>query len=250
MATSCILKDYKKSGCEPCKMPCPHKIAMVGLNGKGGRIGAARIPKLYQNTTLKNSPVRSDQPTIYTSLDKYVETFPRQYHHDAKRIKSIYLYSVNTGTGKTTTAAALLTEFIISSYITAIKEGKQPPLTPGYFLDVNEWQELYNEFNRPNVSEEIAGQASREYYARMKKAIEADCLVMDDIGVRSSSEAFRGDLHKIINRRLNEEKPTIYTSNVSMDQLETIFDRRVADRVRDLCYEFRFTGTSKRGANR
>lgn len=247
MAITCILNDYKKSGCSSCSVPCAHRIALVGLNGEGGRIGAARIPKLYRDTTLANSPARHDQARIYADLSDYVQQFAQHFKEGGSRLHSVYLFSNNTGTGKTTTACALLVEYIIQSYISALKNGQQPPLTPGYFLDVNEWQELYNEFNRPNVPIAIAQKASYEYYLQMRKAINADCLVMDDIGVRSSSEAFRGDLHKIINTRLSDNKPTIYTSNISIEQLEQIFDRRVADRVRAMCKEYRFRGNSKRG---
>lgn len=247
MSSKCILNDYKKNGCSSCSKPCPHKIALVGLSGEAGRIGEAGIPKLYRDITLKNSPAAADQSHIYTKLAEYAKQIATHFLEGGKRLQSVYLYSNNTGTGKTTTACALLAEYIIQSYICAIKSGKQPSLTPGYFLDVNEWQELYNEFNRPNVPAAIAHSASFEYYIKMSRAISADCLVMDDIGVRSSSEAFRGDLHKIINTRLSDNKPTIYTSNTSIEQLEQIFDKRVADRVRANCKEYRFRGNSKRG---
>ncbi len=245
--TICILNDHKRNGCKTCSMPCAHKIAIEGLNGNGGRVAAARVPSLYKGLTLRNSPVRADQSSIYTSLDNYVNTFEQLFHEGGERIKSLYLYSKNTGTGKTSTACALLNEFIIASYVNALKQGQKPSLTPAYFFDVNEWQELYNEFNRANIPADVGEAASREYYARMKKAIEADFVVMDDIGVRTATEAFRGDLHKVINARLNANKATVYTSNVELDQLELIFDKRVADRVRAYCKEHRFKGTSKRG---
>lgn len=247
MASICLVNDYKKGGCKSCTMPCAHKIAIEGLNGNGGRVSAARMPKLYRGVTLSNSPAKQDQGRIYTSLVNYLEQFDRFFIEDGERINSVYLYSANTGTGKTSTACAILNEFIIATYIGALKRGIQPVFNPGYFLDVNEWQELYNEFNRPNVPEEIASKASVNYYNNMRKAIDTELLVMDDIGVRSSSEAFRGDLHKIINSRLNANKPTVYTSNVSIEQLEQIFDKRVADRVRASCKEYRFKGESKRG---
>ncbi|WP_431819283.1 hypothetical protein LWL40_27565 (plasmid) [Bacillus thuringiensis] len=77
-------------------------------------------------------------------------------------------------------------------------------------------------------------------------------LVMDDIGVREDvSDAFRMDLHALINYRNVEELPTIYTSNVPITELPRIFrEERLADRIKDMTIQLTFTGDSKRGAKR
>lgn len=198
--------------------------------------------------TLGTSPARGEQSEAYRILESaYVPTFSRQFDPDGERIKSMYLFSREPGTGKTTTAAALLNEWLIVHYVGSVQRGKRPLERPAYFLDVNEWQELYNEFNRPKIPDDVAEPASREYYRWMKLAKTTPFVVMDDIGVRDCTDGFRGDLHTIINRRVANGLTTVYTSNVTLTELSATYDKRLYDRVRDMCLVVPFKGESKRG---
>jgi DNA replication protein DnaC len=216
------------------------------MAGNGGRVTAANVPDAYRLLTLATSPAREGQADIYDLLEHYVKTFTHQFDGDT-RIKSLYLYSAEPGTGKTTTAAALVAEWITAHYIGSVKRGIQPQERPAYFLDINAWQGEYNAFNRSRVPEEIAGPASVRYYNAQHAAIRAPFLVMDDIGTRDATQPFRDDLHTIINTRVSAELPTVYTSNIEMAALDKLFDRRLADRVRDQCALLEFRGESKRG---
>lgn len=238
---TCILNEYKRGGCATCSPQCAHKIAIAG------RQKAARLPSDYAGLTLVNTPIKASQSKAYGILNEYTATFERMFDADAERIKSLYLYSNEPGTGKTTSASTALNAWITQSYLGAIKRGVPPVTDPAYFLDVNEWQSLFNKFNRGKVTESVAGPASADYYARLKRAKSAPFCVLDDIGVRSASEAFRSDLHEIINHRTVNAMPTVYTSNVTIDELAQVFDKRLADRVRDQCAVVAFVGESKRG---
>lgn len=252
----CILSDhcslYKS---EACNRQCTSYIALHGHNGNGGRTAAANLPKEYRHLSLQDNPVRASQTKVYKSIEAYVTTFSRQFETgdttDAKdKIKSMYLYSEETGTGKTTTAAVILNEWLIRHYIGSLQRNRQSLQIPGYFLDVNEWQTLFNEFNRSNIPRETAEKSAKEYYRRMSNAKTAPFAILDDIGVRSATEAFRGDIHAVINHRVTNGLPTVYTSNIPIDELESVFDRRLYDRVRDLCVVLPFEGESKRGMRR
>jgi DNA replication protein DnaC len=225
----------------------PHFIAMHGLSGQGGRVAAANIPKQYRDVLIKDSVVRESEPELYTSLDRYIKTFSKQF--EGEQIRGLYLYSPKSGNGKTSTAAALLNEFIVRHYVGSIKRGLQPSIQPAYFFDVNEWQTLYTEFNRPKVPQHVAEAAAEEYYNRERIAREVPFLVMDDLGVREGvTEGFRADLHRLVNTRNQSELPSIYTSNVPLQELERIFgEKRLVDRIRDMTEVLRFTGESKRG---
>lgn len=221
---------------------------MHGFNGAGGRVVAAGLPESYRNITLTNSPARADQADIYRLLTDYAATFGRQFEAAADRIKSLYLYSREPGTGKTTTAAALINAWLVATYIGSARRGLTVQATPAYFLDVNVWQSDYNEFNRPRVPDHIAEPAAARYYRSQQLATAAAFVVLDDIGVRDATDGFRADLHRIVNSRTAADMPTVYTSNVPMSELHTVFgERRLADRVRDMCVELSFKGGSKRG---
>lgn len=242
-AKNCLLASRcKLAGTVQCNNQCPHWIAMHGMDGRGGRAGLAGVPSDYRLVTLSNSPVRASQLKTYEILDKYVTTFERQFDEGSKRIKSVYLWSKSPGTGKTTTAVALLNVWLIAHYIGSLKRGRQPLQQPAYFLDVNEFQMRYNLATMTNDEAELS-----TIRGLIETCQRVPFLVMDDIGVRGASEAFRAYLHAIINHRAVNGLPTIYTSNLPIEELTRVFDERLYDRVRDMCVQLHFDGESKRG---
>jgi DNA replication protein DnaC len=218
-----------------------HEIAL------DGRVRESRIPSDYLNITVRNSFVRKDQEKLYAFLDNYVKTFRRQFEEGSERIKSLYLYSDATGTGKTTTAAAIGNEFIKRHYFGALKRGLKADRRPVLFLDMNELQGHYNQANRQNIPREIGEAANREYFDLIHRAKQSKLLIIDDMSLRSVTEAFRGDIHKFINHRAANELPTIYTSNKPIKDLKIDYSKQIWDRVRYNCIEIPFAGESKRG---
>lgn len=250
---NCVLANgCKAAGTSSCTQHCTFFIGMHGASGNGGRSAAAGLPREYRLTALANSPARTSQPAVYKSVENYVKTFDRQfeqtegYIEPADRIKSLYLYSANSGTGKTTTAAAILNEWLRVHYSGSLRRGQQPLQRPAYFLDVNEWQ---TEFNLATMTNDEDGLA--EFKRKMTLAMAAPFAVLDDVGVRDCTPAFRGYLHAIVNARVTNQLPTIYTSNLAIERLPDVFgEQRLTDRIRDLCRVIEFEGESKRGLRR
>jgi DNA replication protein DnaC len=237
LATRC-----KLVGSSACNRQCPHYIAMHGFSGTGGRVANAGTPADYRLLTLANSPARESQARVYAALDKYVATFQRQFDEDSPRIKSLYFWSESPGTGKTTSAVALANEWLIAHYLGSLKRDRQPLQTPAYFLDVNAFQTDYNLATM--TSDESAMTAIK---ATIQRAQHTPFAVLDDIGVRSASEAFRAYIHAIINYRTANGLPTVFTSNLPIEEMAQVFDARLYDRMRDMCAVLHFEGTSKRG---
>lgn len=196
---------------------------------------------------MSTSPARAEQAEAYRILDAYAATFKRMFEDEADRIISLYLWSESPGTGKTTSAVALINDWIVTHYIGSVKRGLRPADRPALFFDVNEFQTIFNTFNRPRVPDHIAKPAAERYYNIQRHAMQAPFAVLDDVGVRDATDAFRGDLHTVINERTANGMPTVFTSNVPLAELTRIYDARLADRVRDQCAEIHFGGTSKRG---
>jgi DNA replication protein DnaC len=238
-----------------CYDMCPSYIGMHGVSGKSGRVGSANVPKEYRLVTLANSPAKKNQPAIYRELNKYIKSFNRMFEENHTndpllRIKNFYFYSKETGTGKTTTACALLNEFLIRHYTLSIKQNRQPLNMPAFYLDVNAWQGLYNTLTRPDVPKDLKEEAGAKYYQRMKYAKTAPFVVMDDIGVRDATDPFISDLLTIINDRITNHLITVYTSNIALEALQEVYGQRLWDRARDLTQQFNFAGDSKRGTRR
>jgi DNA replication protein DnaC len=248
-ASKCILASRCKLANGPnCNRSCAHFVALHGYSGNGGRVANANTPNDYRLMTVATSPAREGQSKVYETLEKYCATFERQFEEGPyRRIKSLYLWSESPGTGKTTTAIAILNEWMIAHYLGSLRRNRQSAQVPAFFLDCNEWQTLFNEFNRSNVPKEVAEPASREYYRRMNAAKSVLFTVIDDLGVRDASPAFRGDLHSVINHRTTNALPTVFTSNLPIEEMATVFDQRLYDRVRDQCAVLHFGGESRRG---
>ena len=243
----CVLAGRCKiAGGPTCNNRCEHFINLHGLSGKGGRIEVANAPIDYRLLTIANSPAREEQAENYAKLTGYVKSFADQFDED-KRIKSLYLWSASPGNGKTSTAVALMNEFITTHYVEALRRDRQPTQKPAYFFDVNETQSLYNEFTRQGIPEEVRQKASREFYRRLESAKKAMFVVCDDIGVRQATDGFRSDLHGVINHRTANSLPTVYTSNLAITEMAQVFDERLYDRMRDQCAVILFYGGSKRG---
>jgi DNA replication protein DnaC len=247
-----IVKDLGKSEEEVLPSISHIHVQLCGASGTGGRFGEARVPFEYSDLFLSNSPAKDGQKKIYKALESYVESFKRDFRktgnpeEDEVPIKNLYLWSHKKGTGKTSTAAALLNEYMFLGWKASVAFKSSMKRPPAYFLDVNNFQTTYNKFTRNGIAREIAEETSREYYEMMDIASTAPLVVMDDLATRSATEAFRADLHDIINKRMVSGLPTIYTSNEPVSELETIFDERLADRIKNNSIALEFKGSSHR----
>lgn len=248
---NCILRSLcAMAGTSACTSTCTDFIAMHGASGRGGRVGNI-VPIEYSMTTIADNPIRDAQPGAFRKFDALAKTFGRMFidRIDTSRdvIKNVYLWSKEPGTGKTATACAIANDFMAAHYVGSLARGIRPDDRPVVFLDMAEFQTLYNEFSRSNVPRQVAEPAALKYYRMMDAAKSARLLILDDIGARSATEGFGTDVHAIINHRYKKKLPFIATSNKPLAALTDIFDQKFMDRLRDLTIVEEYAGTSKRG---
>jgi DNA replication protein DnaC len=66
-------------------------------------------------------------------------------------------------------------------------------------------------------------------------------LIMDDLGAHNYSDWVSGRLFSILNHRMNEQLPTIVTTNLTMAEIDTYIGARAASRLTQMCRFYRLT---------
>ncbi len=87
----------------------------------------------------------------------------------------------------------------------------------------------------------------REFY--LNSLISCDLLILDDFGMERRTDYAREQVFNIIDGRYLTRKPLIVTTNLSMEDLKhpaDMVDKRIYDRVRELCVPVCFDGESLR----
>lgn len=119
--------------------------------------------------------------------------------------RGLYLYSQTKGSGKTMIACAVANE-ILKKEDLSVK-----------FINETDYIELVR----------AKDDGSRE---RVKSIFEAGLLILDDIGVQDmGKEWIAAALFRLVDRRYANHLPTIFTSNVRIEDLK--MDNRISDRI-------------------
>lgn len=60
-------------------------------------------------------------------------------------------------------------------------------------------------------------------------------LILDDLGAHNYTEWVRNKIYSIINYRINNQLPTIITSNISLEDLDSFLGERTTSRIFQMC---------------
>lgn len=146
--------------------------------------------------------------------------------------KSLYLYSSNTGNGKTSWALRLLRSYIHNIWIESEIRCRALYISvPKFFLALKD-----------NIS-------NKSYYIEHIKSNVNDCdlVIWDDIGTKVGTEFEIENLLNIINNRMDNGKANIYTSNMMPQQLLERVGERLYSRIITASGMVEFKGMDKRG---
>ena len=146
--------------------------------------------------------------------------------------KSLFIYSTNSGNGKTIWLSKLL-----KSYFNQIWAGNGFR-TRGYYIDLPTFFiELKEAINNPN--EDLDEQ--KEFLKNV------DLLCIDSITSITLSEFELNYLMYIVDYRINNNLSTIYASNLDENGLLRFFGTRLKSRIFNNSKIIRFQGKDKRG---
>lgn len=179
------------------------------------------LPRKMRNWTLKSYPV-PDAPQL-AAAHEWLNTRPR---------RDLLLYGP-PGTGKTGLAIGMLRSLYASGE-TAVK-----------FVQANEWLlHLQSSFNR-----RVAGESELDL---LRPAFAPYLLVLDDLNARRADRSsgqmsayFADVLQLILNKRQGDDRPTILTTNLNVEELQDYLTPTIYDRLREGEF-WEFTGASNR----
>jgi len=231
-------RSCKRYDTPECNSICYPYVFMYGTTGDSGLWSTRNVPKRYSNYLIENIPIKNEP--VYERMVAYIKDVGNIVLH--KRI-GLYLYG-GTGNGKTTTAITILNEFVIARAKLHLNGSKKILFNPTLFLKTSDFQNVYNAQFRGTPEMQMA--ASERYYKLKERMKEVELLVIDDIAMRDTTEAFKQELYEILDNRVTEELTTIFTSNVAIENLVEFLGERISSRIEGMAFPFKFEGIDQR----
>lgn len=181
------------------------------------RKARAMIPFEFLGLTGKDfdwKKYTADVAVAKDTVNKYI------IHHQRFKEKGmgLYIYSGTKGSGKTMLACCMIGE-ITKRYPGSVK-----------FVNILDFLEMTKR--------------SYEGDNEVNAIYDASLLVLDDIGVQMSKEWVDTVLYRLINERYVNRLPTIYTSNIPVENLK--MDDRIIDRIESTTYSVKLPEESIR----
>ena len=191
------------------------------------RLKFANIPEAYKNVrkdSIKNVYQKPESKkamvAICTAIKYWLEHFDEMF----EKGKGLYLYSGTKGSGKTMFAAYIANELIY--------EKKK---TVKFATSVQIINEIKSTWNRD--SDTSTNQL-------LDDLIKAEILIIDDFGTEKAKDWISEAFYSIINGRYSDMKITIFTSNMSIGNLD--YDKRITNRIMERNYIIPFPEESVR----
>lgn len=182
----------------------------------------SRIPPEYKDLMAKDFKWEIYGVDLSEEQGKVLQYITR-YEEFREKGMGLYIHSGTKGSGKTMLACCVLNE-ISSRYYGSVK-----------FVNALDFLEMTKKgFNYDNPEVEAL------YICKT--------LVVDDIGAQLDKGWINTVFYRLVNDRYSNHKPTIYTSNLSIDQLK--MDDRIIDRIDSTSFEIHLPEKSIRREKR
>lgn len=158
-------------------------------------------------------------------IEQEIETYIKEGHN-------LYLYSRNTGCGKTSWSLRLLNAYFEHIWY------RSDITCKGLFINVPKFLIAL----RDNISQRS------DYIKHIKdNAATADVIVWDDIATKGFTTFEMENIYGILNSRLDDGRSNFYTSNLAGEDLREAMGDRLYSRVMNCSEVIEFVGADKRG---
>jgi primosomal protein DnaI len=237
-----ILKGYEpslsidKGSIQVVYHPCAMKIKADREKRQSELIHSLYVPKDALKATFKT--IAKGEPGRMEAMEA-AGRFVQQYLQDPSVAMGLYIYGP-FGVGKT---------YIMGAILNTLAERKSVESMMVYTPDF--FRELKGSIEDQTLNEKL------EYIKSVP------ILVLDDIGAETMSPWVRDDiLGSILQRRMMDKLPTLYTSNYDYDELEAhlaysnksgteyLKAKRIMERIRYLSTEVPINGKNRRLKNK
>jgi DNA replication protein DnaC len=186
-------------------------------------IAGSKIPPRYARCTLENFLIYPNErlTAALAQARKFVEAFPAVQ-------KGLCLIGP-PGIGKTHIAAAVLRQLVTEKHVR------------GLFYDVRDLLRVIRSTYNP-----VVRTAEMDI---IRPVMNAELLVLDDLGAEKPSEWVEETMNLIVNTRYNERRPTIFTTNyvnvpdeMEVDSLKARVGFRMHSRLLEMCEFLEYDG--------
>lgn len=183
------------------------------------RIENSGIPIRYLDSTFDTFVTREETKSAVAAAKVYAEKFI-QFADGGQGL----IFTGNTGSGKTRLATA------IGNHL----------LKDGYNVKFTSFNSLIDSINYGDNYGRIEAEIIKKYQA-------CKLLIVDDICVTNVNDRWKRVLFSIVDNRVNNLKPTIYTTNITnLDEIKTKFNEQIYDRITGNCAEIKMIASSFR----
>lgn len=191
------------------------------------RLMSARLPEEFKDASLNSFDINVyDKPESKeraANAKRVAKNYVLKFEKMRELGKGLYFFSEEKGSGKTRLAASIL------HAITKVYDKKEEkPLKIIYSSTADLIGEIKSTFDNESKLK------STDIMDAVKTA---DLVVLDDIGVENVTKFVEETFTRILDYRLQYQKPTIITSNLSIDDLDTIYKSgRISSRVEKMAF--------------
>lgn len=226
IANSCPARHNCKQHNIMCSTGCPLFVEMRY------QLALAGIPKRHRKYTVES--LGEDTLRLGT-LQKYNSNIL-----DRVRLgQGLYLYG-GTGSGKTTAISAIAMSYIVEASKDALRTGSKSKQFV-LFLNIPSMLEgIKRGFDDPGVA--------NWWSQTIATAKKVPMLVIDDIGSEKPSDWARERLTELIGERYDNERCTLFTSNLTLGELKEHIDPigRITSRIKGMSVPIEYRGRDRR----